>query len=138
MKQPGEYEDIIHLPHPVSLRHPPMSSMNRAAQFSPFAALNGYDDAIRETGRLTQERVELTQERREELDRTLSGLLQRIRECPEIRVTYFVPDERKAGGSYATAEGRLKKVDPWKRELVLTNGLRVDMDEVFALECIDR
>lgn len=133
-----DYEDIIHLPHHISLRHPPMSALNRAAQFSPFAALNGYEDAIRETGRLTQERVELTQERREELDRTLAALLRQIGSYPEIRVTWFVPDERKAGGSYVTAEGRLKKVDGWTRELVLTDGQRIDMDEVFALECIDR
>ena len=94
-----QYDDIIHLPHHVSKTRPQMSMLDRAAQFSPFAALTGYEDAIQETGRLTDERMELSDEDRELLDRKWHYLQEIISDRPEITVTYFVPDEKKAGGS---------------------------------------
>ena len=100
------YDDIINLPHHQSVKHPHMSMTERAAQFSPFAALTGYEAVIAETGRLTGERVELTDERKEEIDRTLNELLDLGR--PAV-ITYFEPDDRKDGGQYNVIAGVLKK-----------------------------
>lgn len=96
-----KYEDIINLPHHVSETRPQMSMLDRAAQFSPFAALSGYDDAVKEAGRLTDNRVELGDEGQDLLDRKLQYLQEIIADRPEISVTFFIPDEKKPGGSYA-------------------------------------
>ena len=108
--------------------------LDRAAQFSPFAALTGYDAAIKETGRLTGQRIELTEECRAVLDRKQQVLLENLAEHPEVSVTYFVPDERKSGGAYVTVAGRVKKVDEYQRLLLLTNGTRIPLTEVLELE----
>ena len=106
---------------------------DRAAQFSPFAALTGYGDAIDETARLTDARIELSEEERAELDykqQHLSTL-----DSPMVTVTYFVPDSRKSGGAYVTHTGVLKRVDEIEREMVFGDGTRVEMDEVVGIEC---
>ena len=108
--------------------------LDRAAQFSPFAALTGYDAAIKETGRLTGQRIELTEECRTVLDRKQQVLLENLAEHPEVSVTYFVPDERKSGGTYVTVAGRVKKVDEYQRLLLLTDGTRIPLTEVLELE----
>ena len=129
-----QYNDIIDLPHHISTTRPRMSMLDRAAQFSPFAALTGYDAAIKETGRLTGQRIELTEECRAVLDRKQQVLLENLTEHPEVSVTYFVPDERKSGGAYVTVAGRVKKVDEYQRLLLLTNGTRIPLTEVLELE----
>lgn len=129
-----QYDDIIDLPHHVSSIRPRMSMIDRAAQFSPFAALTGYDAAIKETGRLTGQRIELTEECRAVLDRKQQVLLENLAEHPEVSVTYFVPDERKSGGTYVTVAGRVKKVDEYQRLLLLTDGTRIPLTEVLELE----
>ena len=96
----GAYEDIIHLPHPVSRIHPPMDRINRAAQFAPFAALTGYDAAIQETGRLTDRFVELEEYEQSLLEERLKWLKQHLTEEPVVTMVYFYLDERKSGGSY--------------------------------------
>ena len=103
----GKYDDIINLPHHVSATRPRMSMIDRAAQFSPFAALTGYDAAIKETGRLTDRRIELTEDSRAAMDRKQQLLVENLADHPEVSVTYFVPDERKAGGAYITVTGRV-------------------------------
>ncbi len=121
------YDDIIDLPRPKS-RHEPMPMSDRAAQFSPFAALAGYGDAIDETARLTDHRIELSEEERAELDykqQYLSTL-----DAPTVTVTYFVPDERKFGGAYVSHTGVLKRIDELERAIVFVDGTRVEMDEV--------
>ena len=126
-----EYDDIIDLPRPKS-KHEPMPMSDRAAQFSPFAALTGYGDAIDETARLTDHRIELSEEERTELDykqQYLSTL-----DSPTVTVTYFVPDERKSGGAYVTDTGALKRIDEVERAMVFADGTRVDMDEVVGIE----
>lgn len=128
------YDDIIAMPHHVSSTHPPMSRTNRAAQFSPFAALTGYEAAISETARLTDARIELTEESRGELDRKQQCLMQAAGAHPEVRVTYFVPDERKSGGSYQTVTGRFKRIDPVVRLLWMTDGRRISLDDILELE----
>ena len=128
------YGDIIHLPHHVSKTRPQMSMEDRAAQFSPFAALTGYDEAILETGRLTEEKLELGEEAQAILDRKQRYLAEIIDTKPAVTVTYFVPDEKKSGGAYATVTGFLKRIDEYERELVLTDGRRIPLDTIFDVE----
>ena len=128
-----DYEDILHLPHHRSRTHPPMSLYDRAAQFSPFAALTGYDEAVKETARLTEERAELSEDRKAELNEKLERLLTEEGEKPEISVIYFVKDERKTGGSYVTRTGRVRRVDIQKRLLVMEDGERISLDDVTEI-----
>ena len=136
MKEAGisEYEDIIARPHHVSASHPQMALADRAAQFSPFAALTGYEDAIDESARLTEEQIELDENAREELDEKL----RQIRECgeahPEITVTYFQKDARKDGGAYVTLTGRVKKIDEYARIISFMDGTVVRIENI--LQCI--
>lgn len=127
-----EYDDIIDLPRPKS-KHEPMPMSDRAAQFSPFAALTGYGDAIDETARLTDARIELSEEERAELDYKQQYLA--TLDAPTVTVTYFVPDERKSGGAYVTHTGVLKRVDEVERMVVFEDGLRVPLDEVVDINC---
>ena len=128
----SEYDDIIDLPRPKS-KHEPMPMSDRAAQFSPFAALTGYGDAIDETARLTDARIELSEEERAELDYKQQYLA--TLDSPTVTVTYFVPDERKTGGAYVTHTGVLKRVDEVERMVVFKDGLRVPLDEVMDIKC---
>lgn len=130
---PFKYDDILDLPRPKSA-HEPMPMSDRAAQFSPFAALTGYEDAIDETARLTDARVELGESAVEELERKLIDLAARISERPEISVTYFVPDARKEGGAYVTRTGTLKRIDELGRELVFADGARIAVGDIFFVE----
>ena len=107
------YEDIINLPHHVSKTRPQMSMLDRAAQFSPFAALTGYDAAIKETGRLTDEKIELDEDTKAALDMKQAYLIEMIDEQPEITIIYFLPDARKVGGAYVTVTGNLKRFDEY-------------------------
>jgi len=130
------YEDIIHLPHHVSSKRPRMSAVDRAAQFSPFAALVGYDAAIQETGRLTTEKIELTEEEKSFLDQKQKILLERIAEHPEITVTYFLPDDRKIGGSYTTVTGNLKRIDDVSHVILLTDGTGISIDDILKIDSV--
>ena len=129
----GPYDNIIHLPHPTSPKHPRMPMADRAAQFSPFAALAGHGNAIAETTRLTDRRIELEEDDRAELDRRLSILVEHIQEQPEVTVVWFLPDEKKAGGQYVTTAGQLKKIDDMTRILHLADGTAVPLDDVLEL-----
>lgn len=137
-KEKGKYDDILYLPHPVSRRHPQMSLLDRAAQFAPFAALTGHDEAVKETARLTDSYIELDEGQRERLDQRLSMLLKTMGENPGqepvITVTYFKPDEKKAGGAYVPVCGRVKKVDEYRREIVLKDGTALPMGNIIAME----
>ena len=126
----GPYDDIIHLPHPTSKKHPRMSMEERAAQFSPFAALTGFGGVIQETGRLTDARVELGESDRAELEQTLNFLDSQEEEHPLVQVTYFLPDERKEGGAYVTVTGRLKRIDQAEGTLLLQEGVRVPIRDI--------
>lgn len=128
------YDDIIHLPHHVSKTRPQMSMMDRAAQFSPFAALTGYDAAIKETGRLTDEKIELGEETKAVLDRKQCYLSNMISVQPEITVTYFLPDERKSGGTYLSVTGKLKRIDEYERMMILTDGKKIPLDDIVDIE----
>lgn len=130
----GPYDDIIELPHPTSKKHPRMPLADRAAQFSPFAALTGHEAAIRETARLTDRRIELDEDEKTALDRKLRLITEHLAERPAVRITYFQADQRKDGGSYEIAEGSLKKVDEIARMVVLTDGRRIPIEDIYEIE----
>ena len=130
----GKYDDMLHLPHPTSVRHPRMPISERAAIFSPFAALTDHAGAIAETARLTDQKMELDEGTKAELDRRQTVLLERISKQPEITVIWFQPDERKDGGAYFTIIGWLKKLDAIQRVLVLTDRTKIPLDDVAEIE----
>lgn len=129
-----KYNEIMGLPHHVSKTRPQMPMSDRAAQFAPFAALTGYDAAIKETGRLTDERIELDVEALSALDMKYQLLMEALDEAPEVTITYFQPDERKAGGKYVSAVGAVKKVDDFERRITMQDGAKIPMDDVLSIE----
>ena len=134
MNDAYNYNDIINLPHPVSQKHPQMSLYDRAAQFSPFAALTGHEEAIRETARQTEAWVDLDEDRKEELNEKMQEIVEHLNEAPEVTLTYFKEDEKKEGGSYVTVTGRIKKWREYEQQLVLEDGTVVALEKVFGIE----
>ncbi len=130
----GNYDDIIDLPHHVSSTRPRMPMIDRAAQFQPFRALTGYEDAVRETARLTDRRIELTEEEKARLDAALQRLMDSISSRPQVSVTWFQPDKRKAGGAYVTTTGRLKKIDDLEGVLILLGGERIVIEDILDIQ----
>ncbi|MCM1063961.1 MAG: YolD-like family protein [Eubacterium sp.] len=133
-----KYDDIIDLPHHISARHPQMPLADRAAQFSPFAALTGHEAAIRETARLTEAFVELDEDRKRELDEQLLLIREESAKEPEIEVTYFRPDLKKSGGTYVTARGRVQKIDGYSRQIHFVDGTVIPMENLYSLEIMRR
>ena len=130
----GKYGDIINLPHPTSLNHPRMSLHDRAAQFSPFAALTGHHAAIAETGRLTDQRIELDESEIARVDAALQHLQELLPERPTVSITYFVPDERKSGGSYQTVTGEVKRIDAVSGMIQMTDRREIPIEDVFSIK----
>ena len=130
----GKYDDIIDLPHPTSKKHPRMSRQNRAAQFSPFAALTGYDAAIRETARITEDRRELSEDAAVELNYKISLLQQEQAGVKKIKVIYFRQDTTKDGGAYREEDGDFKRIKSSEGILELTNGIKIPLEDIFKLE----
>ena len=128
-----KYNEIMGLPHHVSKTRPQMPMSDRAAQFAPFAALTGYDSAIKETGRLTDERIELDEDALTALNMKYQLLMDALDEEPEVKITYFKHDERKAGGEYVSATGAVKKVDDFERLITMQDGTRIPMDDVYDM-----
>ena len=133
----GPYDDIINLPHYISQKRPQMSMLDRAAQFSPFAALTGYDAAIKETGRLTDERIELEEEALTTLNMKYQMLMDALPDNPEVTITYFVPDERKEGGSYVSKTGVVKKLNEFERLIIFQDGTRIQMNDIIDIYISD-
>ena len=117
----GPYDDIIDLPHPVSRNHPQMPLIDRAAQFAPFAALTGYDDMVKETARLTDRKVDLSEYEIDILNQRLAEISYALQqgEHPSVTVTFFVPDSLKEGGSYETVTAKVRRVDPIEQKVML-------------------
>ena len=130
----GPYNDILHLPHPVSRKHPRMAVADRAAQFSPFAALTGYDDAVREAARLTDRRLELDEYEQQALNDRLQQILSRLPKQPVVRITYFRPDSCKEGGAYVTVNGVIKRLDTVEREIRLGDGTRIPIEDIWDID----
>lgn len=129
-----EYSDIFDRPHHVSSKRVPMSRANRAAQFSPFAALTGYDDLVAESARVTDEKHELGEYELEQLNSRIYYLRDHLSEEPEASITYFQADERKDGGSYVSFTGSVKKIDEYSKSLVLSNGTTILFQDIYAIE----
>lgn len=131
----GKYDDIIDLPRPESKKRARMSNYDRAAQFSPFAALTGYDGVIQETGRLTDSRIELGEDGKLMLDEKLRWVRWHLAQCPRVTLTCFQPDERKLGGAYVRIPGRVVKIDEYRGTLHLDTGAEVYIDSIYEIEC---
>ncbi|MGN1003726.1 MAG: hypothetical protein ACI4O5_02735 [Oscillospiraceae bacterium] len=133
-KRSHRYDDLLDLPHHVSGKRSHMSGPDRAAQFSPFAALAGYDAAVRETARLTQTRRDLDESRISALNEKLQRLLELRDQRPEVTITYFMPDERKAGGAYVDVTGRVKKIDTYTHTVVMTDRTAIPIGQICGIE----
>lgn len=129
----NKYDDIIDLPHHVSKTRKPMSLYNRAAQFAPFAALTGYDDAIAETARLTETKVELSDELKNDLNQKINFIKNNIKVHPEITIKYFVRDNKKSGGIYKSLTSIIKKVDDFNKCLIFADNTNVYFDDIISI-----
>lgn len=128
-----KYDDIIDMPHHVSSTHPHMSDMDRAAQFSPFAALTGYDDAVKETARLTEQRIELDEYEKEKIDSQLQYIKNILPESPEIVITHFEKDALKDGGSYVMSDGHVKKIDEYENIIIMDDSEKISIDDIVKI-----
>ena len=128
------YEDIVNLPPHISKKHPQPTMLERAARFAPFAAITGYEEMVLEEARVTEERIELSEGAKASLNKKLSILKDNLSRSPEVTVTYFEPDQRKAGGAYLTLSGAVRRVDEHQHLIQLVNGKLICMDEIYELE----
>lgn len=128
-----KYDDIINLPHPVSRHRSRMSNYDRAAQFSPFAALTGFEACIEETARITDQRVELDEGGKALLNEKLQEILEVIQTQPRVTVTHFLYDERKAGGAYIRTTGQVKKIDSYTNSILMTDGTAIPIREIVQI-----
>ena len=129
----GNYDDIINLPHHISKKHRPMPREARAAQFAPFAALTGYESDVNEAARYTGKRRELGEYETERLNRRINEIRDGIHGNTEVIITYFKPDEKKAGGEYLNIGGRVRKIDDYGRTLTLTSGTSIPLDDISEI-----
>lgn len=130
----GRYDDIINLPHHVSKTRPQMSMHDRAAQFSAFAALSGYGDTVKETARLTDRKLELTEEEIAELNLKIQILKEYADTRPFVFVEYFIPDKKKSGGSYVTVTGNFRRIDEYAGNMILTSGEEIHLSDIYSIE----
>ncbi len=128
------YEDIINLPHHTSKKRKPMSPMARAAQFAPFAALVGYESEVKEAARLTDERPTLGEYEISVLNERINAVAEHLSEMPEVTLTCFVPDEKKSGGRLVEITGAVKKLNRYKRIMVLADGTEIGIDDIYKIE----
>ena len=133
----NKYDDIINLPHHVSKTRPRMSLEQRSAQFAPFAALTGYEEEISETGRLTTDRIELNEEAKQILDRTLQAITKKIATQPAVTITYFIPDTKKDGGAYITVSGYIKKIDEYRQVIILEDKTEIPINNIIGMDILN-
>ena len=129
----NNYDDIINLPHHISKNHKRMSIQNRAAQFSPFAALTGYEDAINETKRITEEKRILTNDKKEEINNTLIEIEENLNKY-NYKITYFIKDNKKAGGKYISIIDKIKKIDTYNNKIITKNNQTIEIDNLYQIE----
>lgn len=129
-----KYDDIINLPHPVSKSHPPMPLSDRAAQFSPFAALTGYEAAMEETARLTDEKQLLSEDAIEKLNEKLRALAEHKDAVKNVTITYFKPDEQKNGGAYIAYSGIVKRIDEYARVVIMEDKMAIPIEQIREIE----
>ena len=127
------YSDIINLSRPVSKR-PRMSLEQRSAQFAPFAALTGYEGQVKETARLTNKKIEINEELKEILNKKIQLIQKKIKEQPQIEITYFIPDLKKEGGRYETICNAIQKIDMYTNEFVMLDGTRININDIIDIQ----
>ena len=128
------YEDIVDLPHHVSKKHPQPTMADRAARFAPFAAITGYEEMVLEEARVTDERIEMDESSKAALNEKLNMILEFLDEQPEVSITYFEPDKRKAGGAYVTVTGTVKRIDEYEHLVIMTDGKKINIDDIYNLQ----
>ena len=134
MNQQDKYEDMLYLNRPISSRTRKLTMLERAAQFAPFAALTGHNEAIIETARTTENKIELSEEEKQRIADKLNFLSSRLKENIEIKITYFIPDSKKSGGSYATHTGIIKKIDDLQHLLILKDTTIIPINHILSIE----
>ena len=130
----GKYDDIINLPNPTPTCKPRMSALDRAAQFAPFAALTGYEAVVAEAARLTDDRLELSEDMKIILNDKMQMIVDNIDKEPFVTIKYFVPDKRKAGGAYVETSGIVKEIDEYERCIIMTDGIKIPIEQVRAID----
>ena len=130
----GKYDDIINLPNPTPTCRPRMSALDRAAQFAPFAALTGYEEVVAEAARLTDDRLELSEDMKIILNDKMQMIVDNLDKEPFVTVRYFVPDKRKAGGAYIEVSEIVKEIDEYERCIVMTDGIKIPIEQVRAID----
>ena len=130
----GKYDDIINLPNPTPTCRPRMSALDRAAQFAPFAALTGYEAVVAEAARLTDDRLELSEDMKIILNDKMQMIVDNLDKEPFVTIKYFVPDKRKAGGAYVEASGIVKEIDEYERCIIMTDGIKIPIEQVRAID----
>ena len=134
MAEKFPYEDIVNLPPHISKKHPQPSMMDRAARFAPFAAITGYEEMVLEEARVTEERIDLDEGTLSLLNEKLNMIQEFLDEEPEIKITYFEPDKKKAGGAYVSITGVVKRIDEYEHLVIMTDGKKIRIDDIFGLE----
>ena len=129
-----KYKDIINLPHHQSKTRQRMCMIDRAAQFSPFAALTGHNAAIIETARLTDRQIELDEGTKSIINEKIQMISDYLSEKPTVTITHFEPDIKKVGGAYLNTIGTVKRIDDFKREIILTDGTIIAIERIFDIE----
>lgn len=129
----GKYDDIINLQHHLSTKHPRLSIEQRAAQFAPYSALSGYGDAIKETARITENKIELSDDEKNKIDDILQQIMKEISNKPKVTITYFIPDMKKNGGKYNTQVGNIKRVDEFKQIIILEDETEIPIQDIIEI-----
>lgn len=129
----GKYDDIINMPHHISKKHPRMSLENRSAQFASFAALTGYEDEVEETARITDKRIEITDEIKSTINMRLQIIQEKINTKPKVTIKYFIPDNKKEGGSYKTVTSNVLKIDQYKKLVVLKDNTKIFISDIINI-----
>ena len=128
------YEDIVNLSRHISKVHPQATMADRAARFSPFAAISGYEDMVKEAARVTEERIDITDATKELLNEKLNMIIEFLDEEPEVTITYFEPDKKKDGGAYISITGTVKRIDEYERIVLMSDDKKIRIDEIYAIE----
>lgn len=128
------YEDIVNLPRHISKVHPQATMADRAARFSPFAAISGYEDMVKEAARVTEERIDITDATKELLNEKLNMIIEFLDEEPEVTITYFEPDKKKDGGAYISITGTVKRIDEYERIVLMSDDKKIRIEEIYAIE----
>ena len=128
------YEDIVNIPRHISKVHPQATMADRAARFSPFAAISGYEDMVKEAARVTEERIDITDATKELLNEKLNMIIEFLDEEPEVTITYFEPDKKKDGGAYISITGTVKRIDEYERIVLMSDDKKIRIEEIYAIE----